>query len=331
MSGYTTATTEDGRVYISTEDSRNLNVVTRETPIDTIPETVLQYERQMRKVAAANRASTEVSKEKHLNVIYVDEHLVVTNKPSGILCVPGIRNRKSSSLLTLVHHDYASSDIRESVDKMVVHRLDMDTSGLVVFGRTLRAVSELHKLFRDREVDKSYEALVCGHILVDNGNSAGSEVGKGGIIDLPLQRDHERPPFMRVATPQSEHNAVQVVQDLQHPGSPWKDKIKRKKPKPSRTEFTVLAHETISNNNSNKELPVTRLLLKPLTGRTHQLRVHCAALGYPIVGDPAYGIYGEASSNGGFAEHSMDALNPSRCSLQLQNEINSNWGSVMCL
>ena len=154
----------------------------------------------------------------------------------------------------------------------------------------LGAVSELHKLFRDRELDKSYEALVCGHVVVNNG----SEVSNGGIVDSLLQRDHERPLFMRVATPQSEHDAVQVLQDLQHPSGPWKDKIKRKKPKPSQTEFTVLAHETISSNNNIKEgeeLPVT--------------------------------IYGEASSNDGFADN-MDVLNPLRCSLQLQKQINSN-------
>ncbi len=80
-------------------------------------------------------------------------------------------------------------------------------------------------------------------------------------------------------------------------------------------------------------LPVTRVALKPITGRTHQLRVHCAALGHPIVGDPAYGIYGEASPNGGILEAYMDSLSPNRASLELQRQLNAALPlvSTMCL
>jgi tRNA pseudouridine32 synthase / 23S rRNA pseudouridine746 synthase len=299
---------EGDKLYLTVADTRNEPHITETTNIETIPETVLNFERQTRKAQAAKRAEADVTVKDHLRLIYEDEHLVVVDKPSGVLCVPGVN--KHSSLLGLVHKQFAPTV--QPMDRLIVHRLDMDTSGLVVFGRTLDIVTQLHKIFRDREVEKSYLALVCGHVNVNS-----------GLIDLPLQKDHERPPFMRVATPKSEHAAAQVVQDLQHHG--WK-KIMRRKPKPSTTEFEVISREYIGEN-----LPVTRLSLKPITGRTHQLRVHCAALGHPIVADPAYGVYGESSANGGIPEECMDTLSPHRASLALQKQINALDIEHMCL
>jgi tRNA pseudouridine32 synthase / 23S rRNA pseudouridine746 synthase len=277
---------------------------------DMIPASVLNYERQLRKAQAAKKANTLVTKEEHLHVVYEDDVLVVVNKPSGILCVPGIHSH--SSLLTIVQQIYAPTV--QQIDRLVVHRLDMDTSGLVVFGRNADIVKKLHQIFRDRDVEKSYEALVCGHIQENFGR-----------IDLPLQRDHDRPPFMRVSTPLSELAASQVVQDLQSHG--WK-KILQRRPKSSQTEFEVLSREYM---DGEMRLPVTRLKLIPITGRTHQLRVHCAALGHPIVGDPTYGVYGEASSNGGIQESYMDGLSPNRASLELQKQIDALPMEAMCL
>ena len=301
-----------GKLHLSICDTRHLPVVTERTSMEQIPETVLHYQRQMGKRRAADRAGAAVTKERDLHVLYHDDYLVVTSKPSGVLCVPGVNHHPS--LLTLVHQEFAPT--MTPADRLVVHRLDMDTSGIVVFSKSLEATIELHRVFRDRLVDKRYEALVSGHVEQDQ-----------GTIQLPLQRDHHQPPFMRVATPQSEYEAAQVVQDLQHHG--WK-KILRKQPKPSITEFTVLSRETLIDT----ELPVTRLALTPMTGRTHQLRVHCAAMGHPIVGDPAYGIYGEASPNGGIPESAMDDLNQTRASLSLQmaiHDIVHSKNKNMCL
>ena len=320
--------------------------------IPIIPETVLQFERQKRKVQAAKRASTPLS-QSQLQIIHSDEHLIVVNKPSGVLTVPGINS--NPSMLTLLYEMYQNDlGVDMKREHMITHRLDMDTSGIVLFAKTKQCMSGMQAAFRDKTVTKYYEALVCGHI---------PEHIKGGSIDLALQRDHRFPPFMRVATPSSEIAAKEVVKDLQTAGF---KKLVKKKPKPSQTLFEVMGREYIdggrkrplglgsgsadkdlhnsktengkegvnAEDESTRKYPVTRIKLTPITGRTHQLRVHCAAIGHPIVGDPTYGILCEASPNGGFDDQVMDQLMPKRASTQLQLDIDK-WakecGQCMCL
>lgn len=183
-------------------------------------------------------------------------------------------------------------------------------------------MSILQKAFRERNVEKEYEALVCGHLSNDFDS---------GCIDLPLQRDHRFPPFMRVATPESEKEAQNVVKDLNHAG--WK-KIVKKNSKQSQTLFRVIGREYLRDEELMISLPVTRLHLTPVTGRTHQLRVHCAAIGHPILADPAYGIMGEASPNGGLEEEFIDRRMPSRANIQLQLDLDKytkKYSRTMCL
>ena len=291
--------------------------------VETVPESVLQYERQLRKVQAEQRSVAEVSIEEHLRVVYEDSDIIVVDKPSGVLCVPGLYNKPNLLHLVCQHiakeNPAGEADIQvETKSDMIVHRLDMDTSGLVVFSKTPVALRALNAAFRDRTVAvKEYHALLCGHLPED---------WQSGNIHLPLQRDHRHPPFMRVATPRSEAEAQRAVQDLQTHGF---RKLVKKRPKPSHTEFRIVQREYIEfvstgdsaknpllasdasatiptePNSQNKDadttirIPVTRVVLTPHTGRTHQLRVHCAALGFPIVFDPAYGLYGEAQARGG--------------------------------
>lgn len=143
-------------------------------------------------------------------------------------------------------------------------------------------MNHFQRLFRDRAdtISKGYEAIVCGHM---------HPFVKEGTIDLPLQRDHRYPPFMRVSTKSSEEDAREVVSQLQNEGY---KKIMMKKAKQSKTNFRVMERLYLKHSNTTDDqsvngrgLPVTRLELIPITGRTHQLRVHCAALGHPIVGD----------------------------------------------
>lgn len=300
------------------------------------PETVVQYQKQLRKMQAAARASAPLHN-LQLHILHSDEDIVVVNKPSGVLTVPGIHS--NPSILTLLYEKF-QNELEPGMKRehMIVHRLDMDTSGIVIFAKTRAAMSNLQSFFRDKKVSKCYEALLCGHIHPD--------ILKGNI-NLPLQKDHEFPPFMRVATPESERAAKEVVKDLNHAG--WK-KIIKKNPKPSETIFHVIDREFITMNDASKSrngeicsdqegqshepYPVTRVRLIPVTGRTHQLRVHCAAIGHPILGDPAYGIFGEASPNGGFAEDVVERLVPSRASLELQLALDKyvkQQGLCMCL
>ena len=141
-----------------------------------IPETVLQFQRQLRKTQAAKRASTPLA-ESQLQIVYDDEHIVVVNKPSGVLTVPGINS--NPSMLSLLYEKYKEElDPEMKPEHMIVHRLDMDTSGIVVYAKSKRNLLRLQELFRNRdEVSKCYEAVVCGHLH--------PEIQRGSI-DLPL-------------------------------------------------------------------------------------------------------------------------------------------------
>ena len=194
---------------------------------------------------------------------------------------------------------------------MVVHRLGMDTSGLMVFAKTMAALRGMNEVFRTRSIERKYEALVCGHIEKDS-----------GLINLPLMRDYEFPPFMRVSTDAHQYALVNLDPE----------KLKQKKilelPKESLTKYEVISREKLNG------LPVTRVALTSISGRTHQLNVHLAAFGHPIVGDSTYGIDGDAAANGGLSEAELETLipNASRASDELQRRIaRSANGKMSCV
>ena len=169
-----------------------------------------------------------------IELVYVDEAVVVADKPAGLLCVPGKGPDKADCLATRVATHWP--------DALVVHRLDMATSGLVVFGRGAALQRGLSIAFAERRVDKQYLALVAGLPAQDS-----------GLIDLPLAADWPQRPRQQV-----DHALG----------------------KASQTRWQVLARDEPAG--------CSRLLLTPLTGRTHQLRVHLAAIGHPILGDKLY-------------------------------------------
>lgn len=177
------------------------------------------------------------AKDLPLPIIYQDEHLVVVNKPAGMLSVPG-KNIKDSAASRL------QELIQTAKGPMVLHRLDMATSGLLVFSLNERAHKHLQQQFIEKQITKQYVALVVGEVSKQNGE-----------INLPLILDIEDRPRQKVCF---EHG------------------------KPAQTKWQVL------NIKDGK----TRLALSPITGRTHQLRMHCAhidGLNTPIVGDTLYG------------------------------------------
>lgn len=170
-----------------------------------------------------------------LDLVYCDESLLVANKPAGLLSVPGRGTDKTDSLASRVQNEFP--------DARSVHRLDMSTSGLLVFARGADMQRRLSQLFRERGVEKCYIAMVAGRFETDTGE-----------VDLPLGSDWPNRP---------------------------RQKVNFAGGKNSLTRYRVLAHDAVMNTS--------RIELEPVTGRTHQLRVHMAAIGHPIVGDTLYG------------------------------------------
>jgi tRNA pseudouridine32 synthase/23S rRNA pseudouridine746 synthase len=260
------------------------------------------------KMNAEVYAASPLDPAQHLHILYLDEHICVTHKPSGVLSVPG--PRRNPSLADLVYNAVQPPDIH--VDQMVCHRIDMDTSGILVFALTVDAVRQLHEDFRDRKVRKTYTALLAGHVPYGSSNEV--------ELDLALERDLDRPPFMRVAqrgsgdTDQGDRSSDLEFAHLDFEAYPRLKKFVNQAPKPSLTDLSVQSLEYIrtqdylgneENADDSKSLPVTRVSLTPHTGRTHQLRVHTAAFGFPIVGDDIYGFQG--SGDCGISAEVLDA------------------------
>jgi tRNA pseudouridine32 synthase/23S rRNA pseudouridine746 synthase len=167
-----------------------------------------------------------------LPLIHIDASIIVVDKPTLLLSVPGRGPQKQDSVVTRLARDYPG--VRE------VHRLDWETSGLMLLARTREAHSELSRQFREREVTKRYHALVYGALSAPQGE-----------VDLPLRCDWPNRP---------------------------RQMVDREQGKPSLTRWRRLALEE----------DCSRVELTPVTGRSHQLRVHMQALGHPILGDRLY-------------------------------------------
>ena len=171
-----------------------------------------------------------------LSLLYLSEQLIVVDKPSGLLSVPGRGAGKEDCLSRRVQAEFP--------DAIIVHRLDMGTSGIVVMGRGAKAQRELSILFQERKVRKRYQALVDGHWMA----------AVAGEIELPIGVDLTNRP---------------------------KQKVDHAMGRPSLTRYRVL--------DIDAPCAVSRIELEPITGRSHQLRVHMEALGHPILGDDFYG------------------------------------------
>jgi tRNA pseudouridine32 synthase/23S rRNA pseudouridine746 synthase len=231
-----------------------------------------------------------------LTIIYEDDDIVVIDKPSNVLTVAG--KVKENPNLAQAVYDAINADL-PTCDHMVVHRLGMDTSGLIVLAKNMDAVRGLNGVFRERQVERQYEALVAGTIAMDE-----------GLISLPLMRDYEFPPYVRIST--DDHQGA-----LLHLQAADVGKKILEGPKESITKYEVVSREEFNGR------PVTRVKLTSISGRYHQLNAHLAAFGHPIVGDSVYGINGEACPNGGLTEEELKELayNPNRVTEDIQVEI----------
>ena len=165
-------------------------------------------------------------------IIHRDDRLLVLEKPAGLLAVPGRGPDLQDCLAARVQHVMPTA--------LVVHRLDRDTSGLMLMALDAAAQRELGRQFEARTVRKAYQCVVRGVPAADE-----------GLIDLPIGRDPLRPPRYRIDETTG---------------------------RPSQTRWRVL----------DRMVDRTRLEVEPITGRSHQIRLHLATLGHPILGDPLY-------------------------------------------
>lgn len=167
-----------------------------------------------------------------LSVLYADDHILIADKPAGLLSVPGRGEDRTDCLINRLRVDYPSV--------LLVHRLDLDTSGVMVFALSKEAQSALARQFQERETKKIYLARVWGEMTAQKGQ-----------VDLPLIVDWPNRP---------------------------KQHVNHETGKPAKTKWRAL----------EKGDGETRVRLMPVTGRSHQLRVHMAEIGHPILGDPLY-------------------------------------------
>ena len=225
-------------------------------------------------------------------VLYADEYILVVDKPAGMLSVPGKADDSASVSVEEYFANNSKLKIQNSKFLKAAHRLDMDTSGLLVLARTEQAYVELQRQFASRETVKRYEAVLCGvpkhttphstfrsdvpEPITQNSkfktqNSSTQPDGCLGAISLPLIADINDRPRQRV--------------DMEHG-------------KPALTLYNIVevraadANTAVAYTTKKADKSLTLVHLYPKTGRTHQLRVHCAhplGLACPILGDPLYG------------------------------------------
>lgn len=170
---------------------------------------------------------------KAYRIVYQDDQLLIVNKPSMLLTVPGRHPDNQDCLIHRLHKAFPTA--------AVVHRLDYDTSGLLIIPLHKAALSAISKQFQARTIQKHYLAVVSGQLAQLEGR-----------IDLAIAPDAERRPRYKVC-----------------PDG-----------KPSSTDYQVLSYDP--------QTDCSRVQLSPVTGRSHQLRLHMMALGHPILGDPFY-------------------------------------------
>ena len=199
--------------------------------------------------------------EKLFTIIYEDHELLVIDKPAGLVCHPTKTDEYSSLISRVRLH------LGKDSHPHLVNRLDRETSGVTVVAKLDDTARELRRIWEDRQVEKEYLALVHGHVRK-----------KTGIIDAPLGKD--------------EQSRVAIKDCVRPDGAPARTEFwvigspKSKVQSPKSEDGTPGLNHQLSTPNSQL---FSLLRLRPHTGRKHQIRIHLAHIGHPIVGDKLYG------------------------------------------
>lgn len=204
-----------------------------------------------------------------LNVVFVDDHLAILDKPSGLLSVPGRGEDKQDCLISRAQTQWPEA--------LTVHRLDMATSGLMVIARSPDMQRKLSQAFELKEVSKTYEAVVSGVL----------QTNKASIAD--------------------DWQNIQIPLLIDWPNRP-KSKVDWEHGKPSHTQWRVMSSD-LEN--------ATRVALKPITGRTHQLRLHMMTIGHAILGDALYASPEIQAKSNRLLLHARD--------LQFKHPVTAKW------
>ena len=210
-----------------------------------------------------------------VEILYEDRELAVIHKPEGMLSVPG-KDAQQPSI-----YSWARKQFPEATGPLIVHRLDMATSGLMVIAKTEFAYHRLQEQFTSHQVQKRYVAIVC----CKDKDMAQRIKDAAKMISLPLMPDYLDRPRQIV----NHEQGKEAITEYEVLGSEER-RVKSE-------EFNSAANHEVQSSNlkvqsSNLKVQCIRLALYPKTGRTHQLRVHCAhreGLDAPILGDPLYG------------------------------------------
>jgi 23S rRNA pseudouridine1911/1915/1917 synthase len=213
-----------------------------------------------------------------LNVIHEDAGLLVVHKPAGLVCHPTKDGEMSSligrarlHLVGQASSRAATTGLEEMDDGSsgasphLVNRLDRETSGVVLIAKNSQTAGELGKILESRVVEKEYLAIVHGHVAAEQ-----------GTIDAPLGKDEQ---------------SIVAIKDCVRPdGTPARtDFFVEGRFNRSRPRNQSIGIKNADEDENQKELPFSLLRLLPRTGRKHQIRIHLAHIGHPIVGDKLYG------------------------------------------
>jgi 23S rRNA pseudouridine1911/1915/1917 synthase len=179
-----------------------------------------------------------------LDILYEDKDLLIVNKPAGMVVHPAPGHPKGTFVNALLFHCKNLERADDSLRPGIVHRLDKDTSGIIIAAKTTVCHQKLVEMFAQREIQKTYLAVCIGE-------------PENGIIDAPIGR---------------------------HPVRRKEMCISEEKGK------TAISHSTVLESKAHQSHRISLIQIKPITGRTHQLRVHLQHKRAPILGDPVYGI-----------------------------------------